>query len=65
MAIRATEMCGARLRGSFSRNRRSSVRTDDGVVAGSAVQSGVSRITDVIVSVTSSPLKVRRPVSIS
>ncbi len=45
--------------------RRSSVLIAAGVAAGSALQSGVSRITDVSVSVTSSPANAFLPVSIS
>ena len=60
ISIRATPMCGMRFRESFSRLRLSSVRIAIGVVAGSAFQSGVSRITAVSVSVTSSPANALR-----
>ena len=58
-------MSGSRWRGSLRRQRVISLRTLAGVVCGSASRSGSRVITCAITSVTVSPAKSERPVSIS
>ncbi len=62
---RTSAMSRRRCVGFLARHRRSKRCTAGGVSAGSASQSGSSRITAAIVSVTVSPGNARRPVSIS
>ncbi len=65
MRMRASPMSRSRLRGSFSRQRRSRRCSIGGVVAGTAFQSGSSLSTAASVSETVSPGNASVPVSIS
>ncbi len=65
ISSRASAASASRRLRSFSRHRRRSVRIAAGVFTGSAVQSGSLLTTAAIVSVVSSPLNARCPVSIS
>ncbi len=64
-ARRAPPMSGSRVRGSLRRQRARSQRMTRGVSVGSASRSGSSFTTAAMMSVTVSPAKSARPVSIS
>src|SRR5215471_15206890 len=65
ISMRAVDTSAIRNFASLTRHRARSRRIDDGVSAGSRVQSGSLLITAASVSVTSSPGNARVPVSIS
>jgi len=65
IAMRASPIACNRCRRSLVKLRASSIRTRCGTVPGRSAQSGSLVITKASVSLTPSPAKARRPVSIS